>query len=197
MRASTLVVMLALVAAPAAAQTGMGTPGGGWPGGEGHGRRGHTPEGVRSLEEHGSMPELRNPVRVALDDSAQLALSADQAGRLRAAADSLDATNAPLLAQVRRTLGEDGTAQPVADDSVRAFRMQALKSYFDRIRWNNDQAWKASRGVLTRDQQKKLADLRRDEERERDRRDRERERRENRGRPRPTGPGGEPPSVGA
>jgi hypothetical protein len=169
---------------------GMGSPGGGHPGG----RHGRPPEGVQALENHRSMPDLRNPLRLVLDDSAELALTPDQAGRLRAASDRLDADNAPLMAQVRRTMGMDAAGTPpAADDSTRAVRIDALKSYFDRIRWNNDQAWKGARGVLTHDQAKKADDLKRAAERGREeRREQWRGRRGGQAGEPGAGPGGSP-----
>jgi hypothetical protein len=191
MRATTLLFALALAASPAAAQGGMGGMGGMGGGRPGGGRHGRPPEGVQSLEARRAMPDLRNPVRMILDDSAGLALTADQASRLHAVNDKLEADNGPLLAQVRRTMGTDsaGGAPPPADDSTRVQRMDALKTYFDRIRWNNDQAWKDARSVLTRDQAKKADDLKHAAERQREER---RERWQGRRGGRPVEPGAEP-----
>ncbi|MDB4951808.1 MAG: hypothetical protein JWM27_4457 [Gemmatimonadetes bacterium] len=171
MKARTIVCILALAAVPAAAHAqmgggGMGGGGGGRPrgggGGEGRGRHGG-PEGMPS--HRSPVPDTRNPLRVILDDSAGLALTADQAARVRVLSDSLDRENRPLVEQVRRTLG--GDTPILMDDSTYEQRMGVLKTYFERIRWNNGETWKQARTLLTRDQAKRADDARHAAERAR------------------------------
>jgi hypothetical protein len=144
MRARMVMLALFLAALPAAAAA-QGGYGGGPPGQGTRTQRSALPQSRTAV------PDIRNPVSLALADSARLGLTAEQLPRLRALSDSLDAQNLPLLRQVQRTMGindSTGFVMPMTD-SVREMRLEVLKTYFQRIRWNNEQAWKQARTVLT------------------------------------------------
>jgi hypothetical protein len=146
MNARIVMTALALAALPAAARAqGAYGPGG-------------VPQGSGTRTQRAALPttqtpipDIRNPISLALADSARLRLTPDQVARLKPLSDSLDAENLPLLTQIQTTMGIDpvtGQMLPMTD-SIREMRLQVLKTYFQRIRWNNAQAWKRARPVFT------------------------------------------------
>jgi hypothetical protein len=163
MNACTLFAAAALAAALPAAVHAQG----GYPGGMGSPGTGTRTQRTVMMPGSAQVPDLRNPVAVALVDSARLGLSAAQHTRLRALADSVDAENRPLLEQVQRTLSgtQVGNVMVPLTDSIRNMRIELLKSYFQRIRWNNEQAWKSARTILTHDQAKLAERIKRDADR--------------------------------
>lgn len=171
---------LALGAGAAQAQVfpGGGTPFPGGRGGMGRGRGGPRWDGGRVPE----VPDLRNPIRLIVDNADDLQLTPEQKRTEDSLAVALDRQNDTLVAVVRRAFGEDSARAGGADrgdqgerpprDPAQAIvlrdRLNALKPTIKAIRKNDDDAWKAALVPLTKDQRKKAEKIRKDDEKARE-----------------------------
>lgn len=177
---------LALGATAAQAQIGGGFPGGrggGFPGGRG-GRDGMGP---RRMAPRVVIPDLRNPIRLIVDNKDDLKLSATQLQRVDSIKGALDRQNDTLIAQVRRGLGEDSAMagggsggdrrdggeannpseaadRRAARATVLRDRLKVLQPTFEQIKKNDDEAWKAATAALEKDQRKKADRIRKDDQ---------------------------------
>jgi hypothetical protein len=178
---------LALGATAAQAQIGGGYPGGrggGFPGGRG-GRGGM---GARRMATRAVIPDLRNPIRLIVDNKDDLKLSAAQLQRVDSIKGALDRQNDTLIAQIKRGLGEDSAMarggpgggdrrdggeadNPTEAADRRAARAEVLRDHlkvlqptFEQIKQNDDEAWKAATTALEKDQRKKADRIRKDDQ---------------------------------
>lgn len=93
-------------------------------------------------------PMAMNPVAFLLEQGDSLTLTDTQRTRLTVVKDSLDASNAPHIAELRRTreAGGGGTG-----------RMQALRPMMEKVRMNND-AWLAKALTALEPEQREIAE---------------------------------------
>lgn len=135
-----VVVGLALVAAPLAAQAGQGRAGMG-----------------RGMAAGGPAAMARNPVAVLLDHRADLGLTEDQVGRLESLSQRVAAENGPRWEQLRAAFGDEAPADMTAEERARLReRMRALDPVRAEVRETNRAAMDEARSVLTADQLEKL-----------------------------------------
>ena len=133
------------------------------------------------------IPDLRNPIRLIVDNKDDLKLSATQLQRVDSIKGALDRQNDTLIAQVRRGLGEDSAMagggsggdrrdggeannpseaadRRAARATVLRDRLKVLQPTFEQIKKNDDEAWKAATAALEKDQRKKADRIRKDDQ---------------------------------
>lgn len=162
MKRWSLLLALALVAAPAAANAQQGSDDG-RPDGPRAGAPGAPVAPSRAL--------VANPLRFLVAHSADLKLDAGQLDRIRERSQQLQAANRPLLEKLQAARGQRagrGAARP--DRAAMRERMEQLRPTMEQIRKNGAAAWQDALGYLTEEQVKQVQVLRQERMRMRMRR---------------------------
>ena len=105
----------------------------------------------------------RNPVAVLVDSAQVLGLSGDQATRVRAIAQELDARNRPALDSLERYRPRDGGGGGMGGGMGRGEmtpemreRMQHVRPFMQQLRENNRAAMDRAMALLTPEQRERL-----------------------------------------
>lgn len=152
MKQWTLLLGLALVAAPVAAHAQQ----------RDNGARAQGPR-AGAMRGAPGRAMAADPLRFLVAHSTDLKLTPAQIEQIRARQAKLEATNKPLIAKLREGRGQPPQAQPTQQEreAMRA-RMEALRPTMQQIRKNSQDAWKDAQGYLTKDQLKQVQTLRQD-----------------------------------
>ncbi len=176
--AATLAVALGATAAQAQIGGFPGGRGGEFPGGMG--RRGGMRGGPGRITQRVVIPDLRNPLRLIVDNKDDLRLTGPQLQQVDSARRALDLRDDTLIAQVKRGLGEDSAMATGSDpaprrgngdnpderrarEQVLRDRLKVLQPTFDQIRKDQDDAWKSATALLQKDQRKRADQIRKDD----------------------------------
>ncbi len=175
---------LAVALGATAAQAQIGFPGGGrggeFPGGMGRGGRGGMRGGMGRMSQPVVIPDLRNPLRLIVDNKDDLKLTGPQLQQVDSLRRALDTRDDTLIAQVKRGLGEDSALATGGEPARRGGdsdnpderraraqlmhdRMKALQPTFEQIRKNQDEGWKTATALLQKDQRKRADQIRKDD----------------------------------
>lgn len=140
MKLTSALAMLALIAAPAAAQAGQGR-------GPGHDQR---PAMGPGMMRGGPAAMARNPASVVLEHEDALELTADQVQALERVEARIEAENGPRLEQLRAAFGDaDPMEMTVAERQALRDRMRELQPVRDAIRETNRAAMAEVHELLT------------------------------------------------
>lgn len=152
MKKWTLLLGLALFAAPGAAHAQQGDTGARARGPRAGAMRGAPARAMAA-----------DPLSFLVAHSADLKLTPAQLERIRGRQSKLEAANKPLIEELREARGERPRAQPSQEerDAMRA-RMEKLRPTMQQIRKNSQGAWKDAQSYLTKDQLQQLKSLRQD-----------------------------------
>jgi hypothetical protein len=152
MKQWTLLLGLALVAAPAAAHAQQ----------NGNGTRAQGPRAGAMRGAPGRMMAA-DPLRFLVAHSSDLKLTPAQLEQIRTRQAKLEAANKPLVAKLREGRGQRPQAQPSQEEreAMRA-RMEKLRPTMQQLRKNSQDAWKDAQSYLTKEQLQQVKTLRQD-----------------------------------